>query len=115
MAEQSLFPPSVTASAPLRAWLLRSLRHVGFALVLGTGVAVMLMLLFRRNGWHTLVYSWCISMGCSVSIDVLRHLATAWVRRHDAEPSPESRVDWPGWAWMSACLVLSSDSTGSGS
>jgi signal transduction histidine kinase len=105
MADQSISGPAAVG-VPLRAWALRSLQHVGYALVLGTGVAVLLMLLFRRSSWHTLVYSWCISMGCSVSIDVLRHFATAWVHRHDARPSIERQADWPGWGWMSVCLVL---------
>ncbi|HEX5684053.1 MAG TPA: histidine kinase [Ideonella sp.] len=105
MADQSI-SASPAAALPLRAWALRSLQHVGYALVLGTGVAVLLMLLSRRSSWHTLVYSWCISIGCSVSIDVLRHLATAWVRRHETQPSIEKQVDWPGWGWMSACLGL---------
>ncbi|WP_374566392.1 sensor histidine kinase [Ideonella sp.] len=105
MAEPSMSAPPAPAS-PLRAWGLRSLRHVGYALVLGTGVAVLLMLLFRRNAWYTLVYSWCISMGCSVSIDVLRHLASAWVYRHEPQASAQAQADWPGWGWMSACLVL---------
>jgi signal transduction histidine kinase len=105
MAEQSISGPAAVG-VPLRAWALRSLQHVGYALVLGTGVAVLLMLLFRRSSWHTLVYSWCISMGCSVSIDVLRHFATVWVHRHTAEPSVERQADWPGWGWMSFCLVL---------
>ncbi len=104
MAEPSISAPP--AALPLRAWALRSLRHVGYALVLGTGVAVLLMLLFRRSSWHTLVYSWCISMGCSVSIDVLRHLASAWVYRHQTQASAQAQADWPGWGWMSACLVL---------
>jgi len=105
MAEQSISVPPA-AALPLRAWALRSLRHVGYALVLGTGVAVLLMLLFRRSSWHTLVYSWCISMGCSVSIDVLRHFASAWVYRHEPQASAQAQADWPGWGWMSACLVF---------
>jgi signal transduction histidine kinase len=105
MAERSTSGLPV-AALPLRAWAIRTLQHVGYALVLGTGVAVLLMLLFRRSSWHTLVYSWCISMGCSVSIDVLRHFATSWVHRHDTRPSVERQADWPGWGWMSVCLVL---------
>ncbi|MEK8032658.1 histidine kinase [Ideonella sp. DXS29W] len=87
-------------------WPRRMLRHVAYALVLGSAVALVLVLLFPRSSWRTWVFSWCIAMGCSVSIDVLRHLASAWVYRHDTEPSLASQSDWPGWGWMSVCLVL---------
>lgn len=105
MAEQSIqAPPS--GALPLRAWALRSLRHVGYALLFGTGVAAVLMLLFRKPSWQTLVFSWCIAMGCSVWIDMLRRVATAWVYRNAVDPGPAARADWPGWGWMSVCLLL---------
>lgn len=105
-------PPSTNAPAAghpgrLQTWAMRVLRHIGYALIIGTGIAVFLTLLFRQHFGITLVYSWCISIGCSAGIDTLRHLANTWVHRH-APPRTggDDPADWPGWGWMVPCLVL---------
>ncbi len=84
----------------------RLLRHVGYTLGIGSVVAVVVTLIFRQRFGTTLVYSWCISLGCSLSIDVLRGLASRWVHRHDSTPSAAALARWPGWRWMTACLLL---------
>jgi signal transduction histidine kinase len=84
----------------------RSLRHLLYALAIGSGIGVFLALLFRQHFGITLVYSWCISIGCSVSIDVLKHLAAAWVYRGRPREGEDAQAGWPGWGWMVPCLVL---------
>lgn len=108
MAASSPSAPAKGPQAMARAWSLRVLRHLGYALVIGTGIAVFLTLLFRQHFGITLVYSWCISIGCSAGIDVLRHLANTWVHRHGPRRSggEDDPADWPGWGWMVPCLVL---------
>ncbi|HJV68574.1 sensor histidine kinase [Ideonella sp.] len=90
----------------LRAFAARLLRHLAYAAVLGSGVGLVLAGLFRQHAGVTLVYSWCIALGCSISIDLLRRTASAWVHRRESPPGPQALADWPGWGWMSACLVL---------
>ncbi|MFO1338135.1 MAG: histidine kinase [Burkholderiaceae bacterium] len=84
----------------------RLLRLAGYTLGIGSVVAVLLSLLFNQRLGSTLVYSWCISLGCSLCIDVFRGLASRWVYRHEAVPSAAAQARWPGWRWMSACLLL---------
>jgi hypothetical protein len=76
------------------------------ALGIGTAVAVILALLFRQHFGITLVYSLCISMGCTFAIDLSRRAASAWVHRHAAPDDPAALNHWPGWGWMWLCLVL---------
>jgi hypothetical protein len=87
-------------------WPRSLLRRLLITLVIGSVVGAVLTLLSRQNLLITLVYSWCISLGCSFAIDALRRAASAWVYRADRHGSPSARADWPGWGWMSACLVL---------
>ncbi|HEV8690919.1 MAG TPA: histidine kinase [Ideonella sp.] len=98
---------STTAPAPPELhWSLRLLRRVVYTLGIGTAVAVVLTLLFRSSFGFTLVYSWCISLGCSFAIDGLRRAASAWVYRNQWPRSAEAQAHWPGWGWMSVCLLL---------
>jgi signal transduction histidine kinase len=99
--------PEHTAVLPApEPWSRRVVRQVLVTTVIGTVVGVLLALMSRQGLWTTLVYSWCIAFGCSFAIDGLRRAAAAWVFRHDGGGTAAARAAWPGWAWMSACLVL---------
>ena len=98
---------STTAPAPPDLhWSLLLLRRVVYTLGIGTAVAVVLSLVFRSHFGITLVYSWCISLGCSFAIDGLRRAVSAWLYRNQSPRSAEALAHWPGWGWMSACVVL---------
>jgi two-component sensor histidine kinase len=99
--------PEHTAALPApQPWPRRVVRQVLVALALGSVVGGVLARMSHQAAWSTLVYSWCIALGCSFAIDGLRRAAAAWVFRHDKAGSAAARAAWPGWAWMSACLVL---------
>ena len=80
-------------------------RHGLQTLTLGVVIAVFLWLLTRGSFTVMLVYSWCISVACWLLIDGGRLAAARW--RLTRDPADEAaRRGWPGWAWMSACVVL---------
>ena len=97
-----------TASAPplpARPPLLRRLGERGLmVLMLGVLVAVCLTLLMRQSFGTTLVYSLCISFFCWLFIDGGRLAAARWMHRRAGDAA--SGGGWPGWPWMSACLLL---------
>lgn len=49
MASPSHDAPAARPSGAWHAWSLRVLRHLGYALVIGTGIAIFLTLLFRQH------------------------------------------------------------------
>jgi signal transduction histidine kinase len=98
-------PDTATLPAAL-PWPRRVLRQVLVAMGMGTAVGSALALMSRQGLWTTLVYSWCIALGCTFAIDGLRRAAAAWVFRRDGTGSAAARAAWPGWAWMSACLIV---------
>jgi signal transduction histidine kinase len=99
--------PDHSASLPAALpWRRRLLRQVLVALGLGTAVGSVLAFMSRQGLWTTLVYAWCISLGCSIAIDGLRRAAAAWVYRRAGSGSAAALAAWPGWGWMSVCLVL---------
>ncbi len=93
------------STAPAPAWARPLWRHLAIAFVIGTVVGSVISVLSRRGLVVNLVFAWCISLGCSLSIDLLRRVATAWVHRHDPD-NDAARARWPGWRWMMACLVV---------
>jgi sensor histidine kinase YesM len=94
-------PPSAVRAFAARAW-----RDLRVSLLIGAGIAVFLTLLFRQHFGITLVYSCSIALGCSLSIDALRWLASAWVHRGERAHGQDAAAHWPGWGWMVPCLVL---------
>ena len=99
---------AATASVPplpARPPLLRRLGERGLlVLALAVLVAVCLTLLMRQSFGTTLVYSLCISFFCWLFIDGGRLAAARWMP-HRAGAAASSG-GWPGWPWMSVCLLL---------
>ncbi|GAP36812.1 autolysin sensor kinase [Piscinibacter sakaiensis] len=79
-------------------------------MLFGVAVAVFLSIVFGKTFWRTLVYSECISLGCWLFIDGGRALAARWVhrRRPDRADPCGDDAEWPGWGWMSACVLFGS-------
>ena len=97
-----------TASAPplpARPPRLRRLGERGLlVLALAVLVAVCLTLLMRQSFGTTLVYSLCISFFCWLFIDGGRLAAARWMQRRAGGAA--SGGGWPGWPWMSVCILL---------
>jgi hypothetical protein len=62
-------------------------------------------LIAGHRALYTIVYSTCITLGCWFFIDGGRLLLCRWVNRDLPKDTP-GRDEWPGWAWMSAVLVV---------
>jgi hypothetical protein len=78
----------------------RGLRVMGVGLLL----SLLIVAVYHRNPWPTLVYSMCITLGCWFFIDSGRILAARWVHRRDRTSGQYSV--WPGWPWMVGIVVL---------
>jgi signal transduction histidine kinase len=97
-----------TVSAPSLPARRPPLRRLGeralMVFMLAVTVAVCLALLMRQSFGTTLVFSLCISFFCWVFIDGGRLVAARWMQRRSRDTA--TRGGWPGWPWMSACLLL---------
>jgi hypothetical protein len=81
-------------------------RHGLQTLSLGLVIALFLWLISRGASFlMMLVYSWSISVACWLFIDGGRLAAARW-RLHRDPDDEEARRGWPGWAWMSACVIV---------
>jgi len=99
-------PPLMAAPTRPATVVARLGRQLAITLGIGTAVAIVLTVLFQQHFGVTLVYSWCISVGCSFSISAARRAASAWVHRHAPPDHPQAINHWPGWAWMWLCLAV---------
>ncbi len=90
------------ARPALPPWL-RTLAHqLGLVLSITLAVSAGLVLLFRQPWTLTLIYSFLISLGCSICIQGLRYGVSWLLYRNGERPV----TDWPGWPLMIFCLVL---------
>lgn len=86
---------------PLRRMLWRSLPA---AQAIALSVAGVLWLLGMPAA-IALIYSLLIGNAISAAIHVLMHLVLRWQHRHPEHAHPRSGDGFPGWPWMSACIV----------
>ena len=70
-------PPLMAAPTRPATVVARLGRQLAITLGIGTAVAIVLTVLFQQHFGVTLVYSWCISVGCSFSISAARRAASA--------------------------------------
>jgi hypothetical protein len=90
-------PPTVRR----RPFLVRGLR----ALAIAAAITAAVSFLFERPFVPTLVYVLCITLCCWLFIDAGRLVVARWVNRKLPADTP-ARDEWPGWAWMSAVLLV---------
>jgi len=103
-------PPSNAATAlppPVHAhWLHGVLVHGLRTVVVGVAVALFITLVGGGDFWRNLVYAECISLACWLFIDGGR-VAVALVKYRAVKlPTTEGQNLWPGWGWMTACLLV---------
>jgi len=98
---------SPALSPPVHARWARGLAvHFLRTLVLGLGIAAFLTLVGDGNFWRNLIYSECIAMACWLFIDGGRVAVAVVKYRSMAVETDASRNLWPGWGWMTACLLV---------
>ena len=96
-------PAPFPRTPPRRGFLARGLR----VMLIGAAIALIFSLAAPQQLGITLAYALPVTFGCWLFIDGGRLLAARWVHRHRAGADAE----WPGWAWMSAVVVVGTNGT----
>ncbi len=91
-------PAPFLPTPPRRGFLARGLR----VMLIGTTIALVFSLAAPQQIGVSMAYALPVTFGCWLFIDGGRLLAARWVHRHRAGADAE----WPGWAWMSAVVVV---------
>lgn len=91
-----------TARFALPFWLRILAQQLGLVLAITLTVSAGLVLLFRQAWTPTLIYSFFISLGCSICIQGLRYGASWLLSLNKGERCVD---DWPGWPLMIFSLV----------
>lgn len=89
-------------------WARYLLRQLLVLCAVSVGLTVLLVSTFGNTWKPTLIYSFCISLGCGSFIHGLRLLA-AWgrIRFYERMGWPHDFVpSWPGWPLMLLCLII---------
>ena len=71
-------------------------------MLIGAAIALIFSLAAPQQIGVSMAYALPVTFGCWLFIDGGRLLAARWVHRHRAGADAE----WPGWAWMSAVVVV---------
>jgi hypothetical protein len=91
-------PAPFPRTPPRRGFLARGLR----VMLIGAAIALIFSLAAPQQIGVSMAYALPVTFGCWLFIDGGRLLAARWVHRHRAGADAE----WPGWAWMSAVVVV---------